>query len=152
MALGDLFARFRQSEDEYAEDYEEFVDTSSSAVTEAEAETASAPRFTSSARSSEKVINMHGGASFGGSTLVVLKPKNYDEIMKEAVRFLKENAIVILNLDNVTAEARMRIVDFMTGVIAVIDGKMEKIASCTYTVTPRNVSLQGDLVEYEQFD
>ena len=91
---------------------------------------------------------MHG-TSIGGTTLVVLKPKNYDEIMKEAVRFLKENAIVILNLDNVTAEARMRIVDFMTGVIAVIDGKMEKIASCTYTVTPRNVSLQGDLVEYE---
>ncbi len=152
MALGDLFARFRQSDDEYAEDYEEFVDTSSSAVTEAEAESVSAPKFASSPRSSEKVINMHGSASIGGSTLVVLKPKNYDEIMKEAVRFLKENAIVILNLDNVTAEARMRIVDFMTGVIAVIDGKMEKIASCTYTVTPRNVSLQGDLVEYEQFD
>lgn len=146
MALGDLFAKFRQSEDEYAEDYEEYVDTSSSAVTEAEADYS--PKFS---RSSEKVISMHGGAH-SGSTLVVLKPKNYDEIMKEAVRFLKENAIVILNLDNVTAEARMRIVDFMTGVIAVIDGKMEKIASCTYTVTPRNVSLQGDLVEYEQFD
>jgi FtsZ-interacting cell division protein YlmF len=94
---------------------------------------------------------MHGGAA-GGSTMVVLKPKDYNEIMSDAVRFLKENAIVILNLDLVTAEARMRIVDFMTGVIAVIDGKMEKIASCTYTVTPRNVSLQGDLVEYEQFD
>ncbi|MGN0687673.1 MAG: cell division protein SepF [Oscillospiraceae bacterium] len=147
MALTDLFSRFRQSDDEYAEDYEEYVDTSSSAVTEAEADIA--PKFSS--RSSEKVISMHGGAH-SGSTLVVLKPKNYDEIMKEAVRFLKENAIVILNLDNVTAEARMRIVDFMTGVIAVIDGKMEKIASCTYTVTPKNVSLQGDLVEYEQFD
>ena len=146
MAFTDLLARFRQADDEYAEDYEEYVDTSSSAVTEAEAEAAPAPRF-SSARS-EKVINMHG-ASIGGTTLVVLKPKNYDEIMKETVRFLKENAIVILNLDNVTAEARMRIVDFMTGVIAVIDGKMEKIASCTYTVTPRNVSLQGDLLEYE---
>ncbi|MBQ8172141.1 MAG: cell division protein SepF [Oscillospiraceae bacterium] len=149
MAFGDLLARFRQTDDEYAEDYEEYVDTSSSAVTEAEVEAAPAPKM-SSIRN-EKVINMHGGAH-GGATLVVLKPKNYDEIMKEAVRFLKENAIVILNLDNVTAEARMRIVDFMTGVIAVIDGKMEKIASCTYTVTPRNVSLQGDLVEYEQFD
>ena len=137
MVLQDLFARFRQSDDEYVDDYEEYVDTSSSAVTEAEAD------ITPS--------SMHGGAH-SGSTLVVLKPKNYDEIMKEAVRFLKENAIVILNLDNVTADARMRIVDFMTGVIAVIDGKMEKIASCTYTVTPRNVSLQGDLVEYEQFD
>ncbi len=147
MALGDLFARLRQSDDEYAEDYEEYVDTSSSAVTEAEADIA--PKFSS--RGSEKVISMHGGAN-GNSTLVVLKPKNYDEIMKEAVRFLKENAIVILNLDNVTADARMRIVDFMTGVIAVIDGKMEKVASCTYTVTPRNVSLQGDLAEYEQFD
>ncbi len=146
MALTDFIAKFRQADDEYSDDFEEIVDTSSSAVTEAEVEAASAPRF-SSARS-EKVINMRG-ASIGGTTLVVLKPKNYDEIMKEAVKFLKENAIVILNLDNVTAEARMRIVDFMTGVIAVIDGKMEKIASCTYTVTPRNVSLQGDLVEYE---
>ena len=74
MALGDLFAKFRQSEDEYAEDYEEYVDTSSSAVTEAEADIA--PKFS---RSSEKVISMHGAHS--GSTLVVLKPKNYDEII-----------------------------------------------------------------------
>lgn len=147
MAFGDLLARFRQTDDEYEEDYEEYVDTSSSAVTEAEA--ASAPRF-GSARG-EKVINMHNGMAGGNTTLVVLKPKDYNEIMKDAVRFLKENAIVILNLDLVTAEARMRIVDFMTGVIAVIDGKMEKIASCTYTVTPKNVSLEGDLVENEQF-
>lgn len=145
MALSDLLARFRQTDDEYEEDYDEYVDTSSSAVTEAEA--APAPKFSTR---SEKVINMHGGAA-GGSTMVVLKPKDYNEIMSDAVRFLKENAIVILNLDLVTAEARMRIVDFMTGVIAVIDGKMEKIASCTYAVTPRNVSLEGDLAENEQF-
>ncbi|MBP1544771.1 MAG: cell division protein SepF [Oscillospiraceae bacterium] len=147
MAFSDLLARFRQTDDEYAEDYDEYVDTSSSAVTEEEA-AAPAPKFSSTRN--EKVLNMH--SSIGGSTLVVLKPKDYNDIMKDAVRFLKENAIVILNLDNVTAEARMRIVDFMTGVIAVIDGKMERIASCTYTVTPRNVSLQGDLVEYEQFE
>ncbi|MBQ9948313.1 MAG: cell division protein SepF [Oscillospiraceae bacterium] len=145
MAFGDFLARFRQTDDEYAEDYEEYVDTSSSAVTEAEVE--AAPKFTSSR--SEKVINMHSSHA-GGPTLVVLKPKDYNEIMNDAVRFLKDNAIVILNLDLVDAEARKRIVDFMTGVIAVIDGKMEKIASCTYTVTPKNVSLEGDLTENAQ--
>ena len=150
MVFVDFLARFRQADDEYAEDYEEYVDTSSSAVTEAEVEAATTPKF-GSARS-EKVINMHSGMSVGGTTIVVLKPKDYNDVMEDAVRFLKENAIVILNLDQVTAEARRRIVDFMTGVIAVIDGKMEKIASCTYTVTPRNVSLQGDLTEYEQFE
>ena len=150
MAFGDFLARFRQADDEYAEDYEEYVDTSSSAVTEAEAETAPAPRF--NANRSEKVLSMRSGMGVGGSTLFVLKPKDYNDVMGDAVRFLKENAIVVLNLEQVTSEARRRIVDFMTGVVAVIDGKMEKIASCTYTVTPKNVSLQGDLTEYEQFE
>ncbi len=146
MAIWDnLVSRLRQSEDEFVDDYDEYVDTTSSAVTEAEAEASYSPK-------SEKVINMRSSMSMGGSRLIVLKPKDYNDVMGDAVRFLREGAIVCLNLEQVTAEARKRIVDFMTGAIAALDGKMEKISSCTYTVTPKNVTLEGDLTELEQFD
>ena len=147
MALwDDVLARFRQDDGGYEEDeYEEYstYDTSSSAVTEEEA----APRF--SANRSDKVINMHGG--FRGSFVKLLQPAKYEDVMKEPVRFLRENMSVVLNLDHVTADARMRIVDFMAGVIAAVDGKMVKVAACTYIVAPKTVDLSGDMVDYDQF-
>ena len=119
MALSDLLARFRQSDSEYDEDYQEdSYDTSSSAVTQAEAE---APRFTAP-KTTEKVLNMQRSPLQNASVKIV-QPTKYTDIMKEPVTFLRENKSVVLNLEKVTSvEARKRIVDFMAGVVAAIDG------------------------------
>ena len=101
MALSDIFSRFRQSDAEYDEDtaYEdEGYDTSSSAVTQAEAE---APRF-SAPRNTDKVINMKP-TSLQNASVKIVQPTKYEEIMKEPVRFLRENKSVILNLEKVTS-------------------------------------------------
>ncbi len=150
MALGDFFARLRQDDNEFVDDDFEGdysgrgYDTSSSAVTEEEA--ASSIKYPSR---SDKVINMHSGMQ--GSYVKVLQPTKYEDVMKEPVRFLRDNMSVVLNLDNVTADARMRIVDFMAGVIAAIDGKMVKVAACTYIVAPKTVDLSGDMIDFDQF-
>ncbi len=150
MALSDLFAKFRQNDEEFGDDDYgmEGYDDSSSAVTEEEA--ASASRFTAP-RTSEKVINMHTGG-FRGASVKVLQPVNYEDIMKEPVRFLRENTSVVLNLEKVASvDSRKRIVDFMAGVVAAIDGRIVRIAECTYFVVPRSVDLSGDMMEPEQF-
>ena len=139
--------------DEDFVDYDESYDTSSSAVTEQEADYASSvsyeqpqSRFSQkSGSTSSRVINMHNS---NGGKLAVLFPTSYEEVMKDAVGYLKDNAIVFLNLDSVDVDLRMRIVDFMTGVCAAIDGKIKKTASCSYAVAPKNVEWINDIDDY----
>lgn len=131
-------------DDEGYRDYDadEGYDASSSAVTEEEAGYSASE--SSSYGQKSRIINM----SSGGSKLAVLVPTSYEEVMQEAVSYLKESAIVILNLERVNADARMRIVDFMAGVVAAIEGKMKKTASCSYAIAPKNVDWINDLEDY----
>ena len=147
MALSDLLARFRQSDSEYDEDYQEdSYDTSSSAVTQAEAE---APRFTAP-KTTEKVLNMQRSPLQNASVKIV-QPTKYTDIMKEPVTFLRENKSVVLNLEKVTSvESRKRIVDFMAGVVAAIDGRIVRVAECTYYIVPSTVDISGDMLEQEE--
>ena len=149
MALSDLFAKFRQNDEEFEdESYAGGYDDSSSAVTEEEAEAPS--RFTAP-RASEKVISMHN-SGYHGASVKVIQPLKYEDIMKDPVRFLRENTIAVLNLEKVASvDSRKRIVDFMAGVVAAIDGRIVRIAECTYFFVPRSVDLSGDMMENEQF-
>lgn len=135
-------------------DYDEGgYDASSSAVTEEEADYASdyaeqtQNRFSmkKNTSNSSRVINMHNS---NGGKLAVLFPTSYEEVMKDAVDYLKDNAIVFLNLDNVEADAKMRIVDFMAGVCTALDGKMKKTGTCSYAVAPKNVEWINDIDDY----
>ena len=94
---------------------------------------------------------MHN-TGFHGSSVKVVQPLKYEDIMKEPVRFLRENTSVVLNLEKVASvDSRKRIVDFMAGVVAAIDGRIVRIAECTYFVVPRTVDLSGDMMENDQF-
>lgn len=149
MAFSDIFARFRQNDEEFEEDGYTSYDDSTSAVTKEEAEAAS-QRFSDS-RPSDKVINMHN-SGYHGASVKVIQPLKYEDIMKEPVRFLRENTSVVLNLEKVASvDSRKRIVDFMAGVVAAIDGRIVRIAECTYFVVPRSVDLSGDMMDSEQF-
>ena len=149
MALSDLFAKFRQNDEEIEdESYAGGYDASSSALTE---EAAEAPSRFTAPRASEKVISMHN-SGYHGASVKVIQPLKYEDIMKEPVRFLRENTSVVRNLEKVASvDSRKRIVDFMAGVVAAIDGRIVRIAECTYFVVPRSVDLSGDMMENEQF-
>ena len=141
MSFKSWFAGLHQDneyEDEQDYENEGSYDTSSSAVTEEEA--AAPSRFSS--QRSEKVINMHSGNSLRGSSVKVVQPLKYDDIM---------NMSVILNLEKVASvDSRKRIVDFMAGVVAAIDGRIVRVAECTYIVVPSTVDLSGDMMENEE--
>ena len=145
MALSDILSRFRQSDADYED---EGYDTSSSAVTQAEAD---APRF-SAPRTSDKVISLKASNSLQNASVKIVQPTKYEEIMKEPVRFLRENKSVILNLEKVNSvDSRKRIVDFMAGVCAAIDGRIVRVAECTYSITPSTVEISGDMLDGEEF-
>ena len=150
MALSDILSRFRQSDAEYDEEgYEdEGYDTSSSAVTQAEAD---APRF-SAPRTSDKVISLKASNSLQNASVEDRSAHKVRGDHEGAGRFLRENKSVILNLEKVNSvDSRKRIVDFMAGVCAAIDGRIVRVAECTYSITPSTVEISGEMLDGEEF-
>ena len=143
MDFRQLFQRNVDDNEGFDDGIEELGYEDGSAIAEEEPYSAPASRF----GQKKNAINIHSASN--GVKLAIMQPSSYEEVMRDVVSYLKDsNAIVILNLDSVSAEQRMRIVDFMTGVVAVLDGKMKKTALCSYAVAPKNVEWISDLADY----
>ena len=91
-----------------------------------------------------KVVNF--GPAGGQSQLVLVKPERF-ETAAEIADHLRSKRAVLINLETTPKEVTRRLVDFLSGVAYAIDGKVKKIASNTYVITPPNVDLVGDLMD-----
>lgn len=130
-------------EDEGFVDYENGgYDTSSSAVTDEEADSVgSYSERNQSSFGSSRAINLHN--SMEKPKISVLKPTSYREVIDEAVDLLRDGTIIFLNLNEIGNDEAARIVDFMTGVAAAFEGRIERIYTRGYAVAPKNVDWLG---------
>lgn len=151
--LKNLFGTADESEG--FRDYDsEGYDISSSAVTNEEAAYSSdADSYTSSSASvsasntmsSSKYINMHNSGD-NKFKFAILKPASYEEIMKDGVEMLRNGTLIFLNLSDVDQRNREKIIDFMVGVAAALDGKMRQVGTTfCYAVAPKNVDWVSDI-------
>jgi cell division inhibitor SepF len=76
--------------------------------------------------------------------VVVFKPMSFGEDTKEIADSLIRKNAVVLNLERTPKEESRRILDFLSGVAYANNGKIQKIATSTYIITPYNVDLSGD--------
>ena len=74
----------------------------------------------------------------------VVKPTALDD-SREIINTLLAGRTVILNLEGLDLEIAQRIIDFTSGAAYAIDGKLQKISSYIFLVTPPNVEISGDL-------
>ena len=74
----------------------------------------------------------------------VVKPTQLDD-SREIINTLLAGRTVILNLEGLDLEIAQRIIDFTSGAAYAIDGKLQKISSYIFLVTPPNVEISGDL-------
>ncbi len=52
----------------------------------------------------------------------------------------------MLNLEKTEKDVSRRIVDFLSGVAYANNGKIKRVATATFVITPYNVDLTGDTV------
>ena len=81
-----------------------------------------------------KVVNIHATAQL---QVVLFKPVA-DELLKMHT--------VVLNLEDTKKEISRRIIDFLSGVAYANGGKIKRVSTSTYIITPYNVDLTGDEV------
>jgi cell division inhibitor SepF len=102
------------------------------AVREVPAETEGVVRTISSSRPTS-----------ASSAIYKSEPKRFNEAREVADRF-KEGTAVIMNLQSTDDTIARRLVDFASGLVYGLDGKIELVANRVYLLTPANVEVSAE--------
>ena len=99
-------------------------------------------RYASSGYSNNnKVVNMHQSAQL---QVVLFKPEHFGEDTRAIADELLKIHTVVLNLETTQKDVARRIIDFLSGVAYANGGKIKRVATDTFIITPYNVDLTGD--------
>jgi cell division inhibitor SepF len=71
------------------------------------------------------------------------EPRRFNEAREIADRF-KEGTAVIMNLQSTDDTIARRLVDFASGLVYGLDGKIEMVANRVYLLTPANVEVSAE--------
>ncbi len=91
--------------------------------------------------SGNKVVNIHATAQL---QVVLFKPERFGEETCAVADELLKMHTVVLNLENTNKDVSRRIIDFLSGVAYANGGKIKRVATSTFIITPYNVDLTGD--------
>ena len=69
------------------------------------------------------------------------------ELAAEIADHLRDRRAVLMNLEQTDKNIARRLIDFLSGVAYAQDGKIRRVASATYIITPFNVDLMGDQLD-----
>ena len=158
MSFWDNVKKFAQPyDDEEFDDYDdEELDTYEEPEQEAPrtrrpspfSSSASAPAATAAAPAAPAAAPSFGGQvlsmSSGKQEVVLFHAKTFDDAAKAVDELCKRKAI-ILNMENVDKSLTRRVVDFLSGAVYALDGRVKKVAQSTYLFCPHNMDVTGDL-------
>ena len=158
MSFWDNVKKFAQPyDDEEFDDYDdEELDTFEEPEQEAPrtrrpspfSSSASAPAATAAAPAAPAAAPSFGGQVLNMSSnkqeVVLFHAKTFDDAAKAADELCKRKA-VILNMENVDKALTRRVVDFLSGAVYALDGRVKKVAQSTYLFCPHNMDVTGDL-------
>lgn len=130
-------------EDEYEEEEEEVTELRSYRESPNEDNARRGFSFSGQSRSGNenKVVNIHAKAQL---QVVLFKPLSFGEETRTIADELLARHTVVLNLEKTEKEVSRRIVDFLSGVAYANKGKIKRVATNTFIITPYNVDLTGE--------
>ena len=139
--LDDLKKWAHPYEDEDEEYEDDFPDLRDRGDTGAFADRRSAERKAEDRRN--KVVNINATTQL---KVVLVKPERFENA-SEIADHLRDRRAVLMNLEQTDKNIARRLIDFLSGVAYAQDGKIRRVASATYIITPFNVDLMGDQLD-----
>lgn len=91
-------------------------------------------------RKNNRVVNISATTKLA---VVLVKADQFNNVA-DIADHLKNKMTVVLNLETTDKETSKRMLDFMSGVTYAIEGKIKRVASDTYLITPLDVEIVGD--------
>ena len=75
-----------------------------------------------------------------------MKPTVFED-SKEICDLLISGRVTVINLEGFDIDIAQRIMDFVSGCVYAINGKLHQISNYIFIVTPENVDISGDYLE-----
>lgn len=136
-------------EDEYEDDDEmEQVDDDSDDEQEQAEPSQEQPRYEKpkSRTTSASTLNAN-------TKMVLFEPRAFGEVEEVGTR-LKEGRAVVVNLHKLDRDYAQRTIDFLTGVVFALDGKIQKIGQNVILCSPKQIGIAGSISvgDTDEFD
>ena len=90
-----------------------------------------------------KVSSIAGSAP---SKVVVIQFLNFDDA-KDAADHLKNRKPIVANLEKLDNDTTRRVVDFLSGAVYGVGGKIQNVPNRIFLITPSNVEVTGNYRE-----
>ena len=91
--------------------------------------------------SRSKVVPMRTASQ--GFEVCIMKPRSFDEAT-QICEILLEGRACVVNLEGLDTDEAQRIMDFVSGCIFAIEGKLHRIAKYIFIFAPEHIDLSGD--------
>ena len=91
-------------------------------------------------RRNNRVVNISATTRLA---VVLVKADQFNNVA-DIADHLKNKMTVVLNLESPPPPPSKRMLDFLSGVTYAIEGKIKRVASNTYLITPLDVEIVGD--------
>ena len=92
-------------------------------------------------KSTGRVVNIHATTQL---EVAVLQPQAYEDAREIADR-LKNKKAVVINLEELSKEDAIKVLDFVSGVVYALEGDIQKVSSGIFLIAPINVSIASDV-------
>lgn len=76
--------------------------------------------------------------------MVLFEPRSFGEA-EEVGQRLKEGRAVVVNLHKLDRDYAQRTIDFLTGVVFALDGKIQKVGQNVILCSPAQIGVQGSI-------
>ncbi|MBQ0064677.1 MAG: cell division protein SepF [Firmicutes bacterium] len=143
MAFMDKFKEFVNpvDDDEDEDEVEEYTPAQAQPV----AQPAAQPVVSESQSYYEKPKSANSGSDLSaGTKMVLFEPRSFGEC-EEVGQRLKEGRAVVVNLHKLDRDYSQRTIDFLTGVVYALDGKIQKVGTNVILCSPQNIGIAGTI-------
>jgi cell division inhibitor SepF len=97
------------------------------------------PAPTKTKKINNNVVNIHTNSNM---KIVVHEPLSYEEA-PEIVDDLKSRKAVVVNFQQLEANLKRQIFDFINGALYTMEGKIQKVTKDIFILAPKNVEIDG---------
>lgn len=96
-----------------------------------------------------RVVPLRSASASSSRTLEVsiMKPTRFDDSQDICDMLVDERATVV-NLEGIDLALAQRIMDFISGAVYALNGKIHQISGLIFIVSPENVDISGDYLSY----
>lgn len=96
---------------------------------------------------SSRVVPLRSASSARALEVSIMKPTRFDDSQDICDMLVDERATVV-NLEGIDLALAQRIMDFISGAVYALNGKIHQISNLIFIVSPENVDISGDYLSY----